>query len=30
MSPLILINIVLFPLTLKIELVQVLVLDEGV
>lgn len=30
MSPLILINIVLFPLTLKIELVQVLVLEEGV
>lgn len=30
MSPLILINIVLFPLTLKIELVQVLVLDVGV
>lgn len=30
MSLLILINIVLFPLTLKIELVQVLVLDEGV
>lgn len=30
MSPLILINIVLFPLTLKIELVQVLVLGWGV